>query len=133
MEKSHNQRVGKVGEDIASEYLEKKGFTVLDRNYSKKWGELDIIAKKDSVLHFVEVKTRTCDALEDIAQIQASGYLPEERVTPHKQERLRRAIESYLMEKKVPDTQPITVAVIAIYYVPSEKSARVRMIENIIL
>lgn len=51
------KQVGKLGEDIACEYLRRHGFTICDRNYAKKTGELDIIAKQEDTLHFVEVKT----------------------------------------------------------------------------
>ena len=53
---SNSQKIGQVGEDIACKFLMKHGFTVLERNYTKKWGEIDIIAQKEDVLYFVEVK-----------------------------------------------------------------------------
>ena len=53
---TNKQKVGEIGENVASEYLKKKGFKILERNYWKKWGELDIIAQKGDVIHFVEVK-----------------------------------------------------------------------------
>ena len=49
---------GKKSEDIAIEYLEAIGFKIVDRNfYAKKLGEIDIIATKDNILHFIEVKS----------------------------------------------------------------------------
>lgn len=53
-----NQQLGKLGEDMAAQYLEEKGFKVLSRNYCTRKGELDIIAARGNELHFVEVKTR---------------------------------------------------------------------------
>lgn len=49
---------GKLGEDATAEYLQKKGYTLLERNYSNSYGEIDLIARKDDILAFVEVKTR---------------------------------------------------------------------------
>lgn len=50
--------VGRVGEDLACEYLMNNGYKIIERNYRQKWGELDIIAKDpDGTLVFVEVKT----------------------------------------------------------------------------
>ena len=51
-------KIGIAGEQLVADYLQQKGFTILERNYYKRFGEIDIIAKKDSVLAFVEVKTR---------------------------------------------------------------------------
>lgn len=48
-----------LGEDLASDYLIKKGYKIIERNYRKSYTEVDIICVKDSILVFVEVKTRT--------------------------------------------------------------------------
>lgn len=69
MGKQQNKVTGNRGEGLATEYLQKKGYTILERNYRSKWGEVDIIAKtksetrnsKDEVVVFVEVKTKTTD------------------------------------------------------------------------
>lgn len=53
-----NSEVGKIGEEIAAEYLKEKGYKILYKNYRKTWGELDIVSRDtDGVLVFVEVKT----------------------------------------------------------------------------
>ena len=49
------KEVGQMGESIASEFLERKGFRVIARNYRKPWGEIDIIAKKGDTFRFVEL------------------------------------------------------------------------------
>lgn len=48
---------GNIAEDRACEYLSEHGFTILERNYYAKFGEIDIIATKDNIYHFVEVKS----------------------------------------------------------------------------
>ena len=60
--KTGHLRVGKVGEGVAARYLVQNGFEIKERNYSKKWGELDIVALKGEKLHFVEVKTLSWDS-----------------------------------------------------------------------
>ena len=50
--------LGKAGEDAAADYLEEKGYTILDRNWRNNRLELDIIATKGDIIAFVEVKTR---------------------------------------------------------------------------
>ena len=51
------KEVGALGEKVAAEYLKRHGFSIRDRNFVRKTGELDIIAEKENTLHFVEVKT----------------------------------------------------------------------------
>lgn len=59
---------GKLGEELTAYYLEKSGYEILRRNFRIKGGEIDIIAKKDGVIAFVEVKTRDVSALESGVQ-----------------------------------------------------------------
>jgi len=54
---SKTQKIGELGEKIAEKFLKNKGFKIVDRNYTRKWGEIDIITKKGTKLHFIEVKT----------------------------------------------------------------------------
>lgn len=53
------QKIGLVGENIAVKHLVKLHYKILERNYRKKWGEIDIIAKKDGTIHFIEVKSQS--------------------------------------------------------------------------
>ena len=57
----NNKQIGKLGEDFATEYLQKQGYEILARNWGNKWGEIDIICKYHlfGVIVFVEVKTKT--------------------------------------------------------------------------
>ena len=54
---SETQKIGETGENIAVKFLMKHDFTILDRNYTKKWGEIDIIAEKQDKIYFIEVKS----------------------------------------------------------------------------
>ena len=54
----HNE-LGKKGEQLAVDFLQKKGYTILDRNWRFKKAEVDIIAQKEQILAIVEVKTRS--------------------------------------------------------------------------
>lgn len=57
--KNYNKIVGKFGEDIATNFLIKNKYKIIERNYSCKFGEIDIIARYENTIVFVEVKTRT--------------------------------------------------------------------------
>lgn len=55
----NNRAKGIIGENIAAEYLKEKGYRIVERNYRTKVGEIDIIAEKNGILTFVEVKARS--------------------------------------------------------------------------
>ncbi len=59
--KMTNKELGKIGEEMASKYMEQNGYKVLARNYRTSKGEIDIIAANKERIHFVEVKTRQGD------------------------------------------------------------------------
>ena len=82
----------RLGENMAAKYLRTKGYYILRRNYRVRGGEIDIIAKQNQTLVFVEVKTRR----------QNAGGYPEEAVTPKKLKRMDLAIQNYLMQKRQP-------------------------------
>ena len=87
----YRKNVGDIGENFAADLLVNSGFQIIERNYRTKAGEIDIIAIRDGVLHFVEVKTRTCDQY---------GY-PSEAVTAAKQLRIKKAAEQYLQGRRM--------------------------------
>ena len=75
----NNQEIGRLGEDLAVKYLEQKDFGVIERNYWKKWGEIDIIAKKDDILHFVEVKAVSRKTI-DMFSRETNDFRPEDNI-----------------------------------------------------
>lgn len=56
--KADNKIIGKIGENVAWEILSKKGYRLIQRNYSNRWGEIDLIFEDNGILVFVEVKTK---------------------------------------------------------------------------
>lgn len=89
---------GKLGEDLATQYLKNKGYGIIDRNYRQPWGELDIIAyDKDGTLVFVEVKTVTSHKVNEGLTLQeTSGQVTaEDQMTPQKIEKLKRVSAMY--------------------------------------
>jgi putative endonuclease len=128
---SAKRRLGNIGENVAAEFLTKHGFTVLDRNYLKKWGELDMVAKKDNVIHFIEVKS-VSRKTSDWVTHETSGYKPEENVHPQKLKRLARTMQTYLLEKRL-DNVDWQLDIITTLIDEDERKARVEIIENIII
>lgn len=83
----YRKALGDHGEALASEILERECYRIVQRNFRCRAGEIDIIAEKDGVIHFIEVKTRYgC----------RTGY-PAEAVNKRKQRSIRLAAEYYLM------------------------------------
>ncbi len=136
-EPTEKQKIGKIGEDCACEYLEKNGYKVLDRNYSRKWGELDIVAKKDKKIHFVEVKSVSrviSDSRDNFISSQINdNYRPEDNMHPWKLKRLGRAIQSYLLEKDISDDIDWQFDMVTVYIDMSHKRHEVFMLEDIVL
>ena len=94
------KEVGNLGENVACEYLRRHGFSIRDRNYVKKTGELDVIAEKDDTLHFVEVKTVLA---EDFPLAENKGedvYDPSLNLHQAKVRKVARTGEWYVLEKK---------------------------------
>lgn len=83
---NQKQALGRWGEAAAAEYLQAKGYQIVERNSRNEYGELDLVARQGDCTVFVEVKTRSSKRF---------GY-PEEAVTPVKQQHLLEAAQTYL-------------------------------------
>ena len=119
---SAKRKIGDQGEEVACQYLKGRGFSVLERNYWKPWGEIDIVAKKDGILRFFEVKT-----------VSHGTIRPEENVHPAKLKRLSRAIQTYLLQRKVPESIAWQIDVACVTLNMETKQAKVELLENVIM
>lgn len=88
---SHNQEIGKFGETLAKKYLIRHGYKIIDSNVKLSYQELDIVARKNGLTVFVEVKTR-------ISQIYGPA---EDAFAFRKSERFRRGIEMFIKRHKI--------------------------------
>ena len=107
---------------MACRFLKERGFKIIERNYRKKWGELDIVAEKDKILHFVEVKA-----------ISNPNFRPEDAIRAWKKQRMKRAIRTYLLDHKISDETDFQIDIAAVFLDFLRKKARIRMLENVIL
>lgn len=91
-----SKQTGAQGEALARRYLRRRGYQIIDANWSSIFGELDIVAERDETLAFVEVKTRRAADTESAL----------EGITAAKRERMLKAVYQYLHDKEFdPDTQ----------------------------
>ena len=84
----NTRKIGNIAEEKACEYLQNKGYKIIERNFYTKFGEIDIIAFKDDVFHFVEVKS-------------GKTFEPVFNITPSKLKRIIRSAEVYIKQNKI--------------------------------
>ncbi len=108
---TERRKLGDRGEDAAVAYLERNGFTIVERNWASKGGEVDIIALDEETLVLCEVKTRR----------STSKGTPDEAVTPAKQRRYARLAAEYLQSAGLQDTH-VRFDVISILVVAEDRA-----------
>lgn len=118
--KKYNYNLGKIGETIAEKYFKQKSFIIIEKNFYTKWGEVDIIAKKNDILHFIEVKTRT----------NLNYGQPEAAVTKYKYKRTKRAVLIYLNKNHLANNL-YQIDALGILYNPQINQAKIRFFPNI--
>lgn len=89
--KRQNYIKGKLGEQLASDYLKKKGYRILETNFRTRFGEIDLVAAKEGRLIFVEVKLKT----------GTDAGAPEEMITPAKINQIRQTAEVFLQQNPI--------------------------------
>ena len=108
-----SRAVGDAGEAKAVTYLQSHGFSIIDRNVSSRFGEIDIITMKDEVLHFVEVKS------------SYSYEIAVQNITPTKMQKFLRTVDVYMKKHRL----DVTYCIDAVIVTPDE----ITLIENITL
>ncbi len=111
---SSKSKIGKLGEKLACQHLNRHGYKIIGNNFRIKSGEIDIICQKNEKLVFVEVKTRTSLIF---------GF-PEEAFDGRKQARFNKAVNRYLVDKEY--NKDWQIDLIAIQIKKSQKKAYLR-------
>ena len=115
-----NLSLGKLGERIAASYLSKKGFKIIEMNFYKRWGEIDIVALEGETLVFVEVKTR----------MESDRISPEESMTPWKINSIRKTCLYYKkLHPELPEN--LRIDFVGIVLDESLKPIKINHIRNI--
>ena len=122
---TEKRKTGNLGEDIACIFLESRGFKILDRNFSKPWGEIDIIAVSKGIVRFIEVKSIT------VAQFSREmDQRPEELVDDRKLRKVSRTASLY-MENKC-DNREYQIDVVGVLLNKTTRQARCRLFEQVL-
>jgi len=111
--------LGKLGEKIAREFLEKKNYRIIAQNYKNYFGEMDLIARDGNFFIFIEVKTR----------LKNTFGPPEESINRQKQKKLIRISNQYLLENKI-EGENYRIDCLAIEIDKTKKCATVRHIKD---
>lgn len=151
------RRFGDLGELLAARFLMKHGFSIIEKNYWKPWGEIDIVAERLEavparetlengskskmflvkprykevlrVLHFVEVKTVSC--VTSRGGVSRENIRPEENMHYHKIRRFSRAVQTYMDERRVSCETPFQVDLVTVRIDYKKRMGRVEMLEKI--
>jgi putative endonuclease len=116
--KDARKKLGRLGESLAADHLEQRGYVIRQRNYRCPIGEMDIVAEDGDCLVFVEVRTR-----------RGREYgTPEESITAAKQAKLVEVAQTYLQEHDWPEDWRIDV--VAVELTRRGKLERVTVIQN---
>ena len=124
--------VGEIGEHIAAKYLQQQDHAILDCNFRRTWGELDIVSERGGVVHFVEVKTVSYETKSELQIATRSGtYRPEEQIDDKKLQKLKRTISSWVTANQY--TGDVQLDVVSVRVVIANKYATVEYFSNVSL
>jgi putative endonuclease len=117
---SLNKVTGKLGENLAETFLINKGYQIIDKNVTSHWGELDIVAKKQNTIVFVEVKTR---------RSETKGKLYES-ITYYKIKHLKRTIQAYITKNHFTNNK-FSLDVITVLLNPDNSAKEIKHYEKV--
>lgn len=125
----HNE-IGKIGENIGVSFLVKHGFSVVERNYRTKYGEIDIVALKANKLRFVEVKAITVKSFDHVHSLRVT---PTDHFTLEKYRKVVVSTETYMKHKNISQETPWQIDLACVYIIPEKREGKVQYFENVSL
>lgn len=114
--------IGFTAEWIAAQFLKERGYAILDRNYRKPWGEIDIIAQKGGIVVFAEVKANAK---------YSANFNPELRADWSKLRKVTRTARTYLADKKFSPEQEWQIDIISVVFDKEQKRANIKHFKNV--
>jgi len=128
IKKGQKNHTGALGEEVTACFMKNQGFVLLEQNYTRKCGEIDLIMQKDAIVHFVEVKTVSYETKDQLEQAKVKGYRPEEQFTAQKYQKLLRTLKVWLMAEHYQGDYQLDLVTVRL--VPTEKYAWVEYFPN---
>jgi len=125
---ANHVHIGALGEQAVVNHLKRNDYDVVGRNYRKKYGEIDIIARKGDTIHFVEVKAVSYGTR--LSSVSRETWLPEENVEGRKMRRILRTIEVWLLEHDYTGMWQIDVA--SVRFDLKQRRGTIKLMENIV-
>ena len=115
-------KLGALAEEYATQYLISKKYRIASRNHRKPGGGIDIVAEKEGIVVFAEVKAN---------RKEIAGFEPELRVNSGKRHRMNRIAQTFLVDHNFPSDQPWQMDVVAVTFVKERGVAKIRHYKNI--
>ena len=128
---SPRRQLGNKGEDIACQFLTKKGFEVIERNHLRPWGEIDVICKKGNELRFIEVKTISRETSEGHgSRATHPNMTAEDHLHPAKLKKLARTVDVYMADRSGDIDYQIDLVTVELDM--STRTARCKLYEQVL-
>jgi putative endonuclease len=121
MTADRRRALGSLGEQLAAEHLVRRGFTILERNYRTRWGEIDIVARDGRQLVFCEVKSRV---------VNRAARDPFESLHRQKRRQVRRMARAWLAERSHPWAPALRFDAIGVTVAPDGRLLRLDHLEG---
>lgn len=118
----HTASIGFTAEYLAAQFLKDRGYSILDHNYQKPWGEIDIIAQKGDTIIFIEVKANAK---------YSANFDPELRANWSKLKKVDRTARTYLADKKFPSEQEWQIDIISVIFDKEKRKANIKHFKNV--
>lgn len=124
---SKTQKLGEIGENLVCVFLMKHGFSLIERNFTIVSGEIDIIARKRGVIHFIEVKSASANFNHSVTR--ATTIDPVSNMHPIKMKKFIRTVQTYILNKDI--TEEFSIDLALVYIDEIKKQGKVELFEAI--
>lgn len=123
-EKMEKQKIGEWGEKVALEYLRSQKYRILEQNYRRPWGEIDLIAQDGETIVFVEVKANSASF--------GQAFSPEIRVNPKKSRHILRTAQLFVNQRFAGKEKEWRVDILGITFDLSNSTAKIKHFKNVL-